>query len=298
MQNILHQLSKDNKFRAHGLPPEYWINLPSSPDTLNHLYELIRNEYQTRQQPIIYDGHWVQYLFNKTKLLSLNIEYIQLIRSCESFATSLFFYILFENHAARAAQRISNETYINYTKSKLKILNSSMTIEECLESYQCIKNSNFFATFEFDTLNYLNGQYHENGDQHYSHDTGAIYNLQNPNIFTVVGVLEYLDIYLEMLECVYPTLLHGINSLFQKENTHSRPTMTNKSHFGIQSFVTDLCNSTTNTYPHVHKEATRILLERYQYMKSHHSKCCRKSKISDDSVPDRNISKTHRRIVL
>ena len=224
---------------------------------------------------VIANGHWSQHRFNSSDLFNKPIEHFQLIRNCNSYAKSLFYYTAFECMDALAAKEKSVDAYIQYTRNLLKIKNPNISIDDCLESYQCIHQSLFFDNFGNETLRYLCG--HQQSNYNKQINLGALSNIQDPSIFSIVGVLEHLDKFIEILECLYPTTLHGITELYNNEQIHSRPTMVNESHQGVKDYIEDLCEpSPYNSYPLVYKEATRIFLERYNYMKSHRSICCRK----------------------
>lgn len=293
MLQLIEQLRIRNNYEVINTSPEYWgVNYDTSKEGINKLRQLIEKrmiyEKSKTKTPtkLVIDGHWHQFNFSSNKNANppINIEYIQTTRECASRRKSEILYSLYDCRVAKAYQRQSQSTLENYQFRHLNISteintrNNVTNISQCFQSYECLINSPLVNTDIHDTeMGFLCG--HKCSLRHTTPLKGAISNIHNPAVFTVVGILENFDEYMDMLECAYPGYFAGISSLYNKgkeivaANVGSNHSDLNMS--TLQSILHDSCSETKSEYANVYKDIIKTWRNRYLFMKRNRNNCCR-----------------------
>jgi hypothetical protein len=252
---------------------------------------------------------------NNKKKRRRAMESIQLIRDCTSRSASMFFYELFDNAAAREAkaQKKSKE----HLMSSLHIpphgkKAETFRFEDCLEDYRCVKGypfenyhrngisvicgvecikqvnirlnltsaGNMHTSVEYDDLSIKAKARHiEQHDPAESNQVkGALLNSIDPEFFTAIGTLEYMEEYFEMLECAYPTIFRSILTKFHRKPVHANTGSAN-SHYNhsdaLTKAITEACDPMTSDAGYFYQKLLPYLRSRYQFMKLHKKRCCR-----------------------
>jgi hypothetical protein len=247
--------------------------------------------------------HEVSNQKNPTHKQRQRVESIQLIRDCGSRSTSLFFYELFDSMAAIQAKATGNLK--GHILDAMHVHSNSIAgkefrFEECLESYACVKGYPFEA-YERNGLQYLCGDEcikqvinsaftnkqtarafssRRNPTQSIQ-VKGAMFHAIQPQYFTVIGALEQMDEFFEMLECAYPTIFHNLLNLYRSKPVHvkSGVASTHYEHSeALMKVVQEACDPETSDAGFVYKKLLPFFRSRYQFMKQNRKRCCRKVK--------------------
>jgi hypothetical protein len=298
MDTLFQSLASKNNFIFARTPREVWTNLDGNPPARKQMVDIIRQGLYQRKRPVVVEGHFEKINFAHDEIdprnrTPVHIESIQLTRDCFGRSMSLFFYSLFQQKTAVQAK--SKGKTKEHMLSKLNISKSSdegktFQINDCMERYDCVKGFDFLA-FENNGLRYLCGHHclqeiskgydhlNEVPGHHSTLAKGALYNAVHPQHFTVVGLLSKLEEFLEMLECAYPNLLHGILQLYQKYNVHANRGMEvvkQKPTKALIDVINDSCDPAKSEAGFVYEKLFPYLRSRYQFMKQNKQRCCRK----------------------
>lgn len=260
---------------------------------LAHDGKLQGNPSNEMLKPVLLEGHWNQHTFNQGFFgANVSLEYIQLIRGCNTRRRSAMFYFLFESDSANKAKGNGTEAYDRYKRAYLDITDNSTTAETCIRDYDCLNRSSTLKTMT--ELQYLCGMKctaeaqarsnaHEEDNRgmktmigQYEYE-GALWNIFDPKAFAMVGLTEYFIETLEMLECMYPSFFDGIVSLYQNKKEHLKKNARTKleSSPALEAVLNETCAESGNLYTRLHRKATEAFLGRYEYMKSNKDTCCR-----------------------
>jgi hypothetical protein len=212
MQYLLDELSSRYKFEHYSTENDLWIDLEASQNrNIRESFIKIINEKRKENirmnlnPRIIVDGHFWQTEFNYDEIHH-KFEYIQLIRECHSRRRSSFYYFLIDSAAAQLAKKTN--TSIAFLKHAL----NTSDPERCLNDMECLKNagSGRFSRTPME-LRYICGSKCNTG---YNEPYKSLLRLRDPSKLTVLGVLDNMTAYLEMLECAYPSFLRNITAVY------------------------------------------------------------------------------------
>lgn len=314
LEELISTLANINNFTAIRSPPDLWTNLDKYNTTRQKFIDLVDKSIRETKKRVVIDGHFEQIIFEPNEILPINydrlkkgktdqnrrhIESMQFVRDCVNRSTSLFFYSLFDSSAGVKAKAAG--TVKEFILTLLSIpLNSkqaeSFRFEECLENANCVKG------FSFESYS-RNGLSHVCGDECIKHVNnyvlsktdknsqkhdptmsnqvkGAIFNAIHPDFFTVIGTLDDMEEYLEMLECAYPNIFRGISNYYQLHSVHAK-TGSASTHYhhseALMNVVTNACDPMTSYAGYFYEKLLPYFRSRYQYMKKHQRKCCRRA---------------------
>ena len=277
MEYLFNELSSSNKFGRWAAESKFWGDLDEAEfATLRREFEkIVTSKLQnTPSKQIIIDGHWSQTMFKPSKISAERVEYIQLIRDCQSRRKSLFFYGLYDSVEALKVKSDSAK-FKQRIREELRIADRNISVEDCLSDYECLKASGKLTYTSNRELKYICGP---NCNRTYgSYVEGALKNLHDPEAFTVVGVLDILQRHLGMLECAYPKMLKGILNLFNKNHMFVRVGSRDDTSPALKRLLDEICHRDTNPYIEIYEEAIEVLKYRYHYARKNHNKCCRKA---------------------
>jgi hypothetical protein len=261
-----------NKFFHWSKRINYYRNFEKDNASRAELVHDLVRAYRHGHQHLVADGHWQHTYWHPHEFAGLKFENIQLTRQCESRIKSLLLMTLWDlpTEVLIGGTRLSNFRYY---------FNTNRSIVGCLNNYDCLKYQdtqgffhpnrnalNFFCNTEICRRIFRNSS------------IGAKSNIHNLHIYTVIGALEYLEEFLEMLECAYPNKLAGIADLYKKENIHVNK---GKHHAIINSTALDrrlheACDAKINEYKDFYDDLVETARMRYYYMKKYPGDCCRK----------------------
>jgi hypothetical protein len=190
---------------------QFWTDFDLDLLTRKKFVDLNRLQFNNEISHVITFGHWSQTYFHKEEFKSHRHENIQLLKSCKSRRLNLFYHTLLHSQAALNARKQGE-----LQKYHHQLLNTSLSIEECVMDYECLKNSNLSIItdpFNPSELYHLCGSHCMQRFEQ-KRATGSYYNLYNHRTFTVVGTVETFDYFLDMLECAYPNRMMNIGKHF------------------------------------------------------------------------------------
>ena len=272
MEKLYDQLSKKNNFGRWKAPRMFWGDM----DSKMHQFETYVSQLRTYHHYII-DGHWSQRVFD-VKKIAQTAEYVQLIRECHSWMLSRIDYTLFDSVEARKSKtsRYKYDEYIRY-----KLNSGSNDIDECLDDLNCLQNSNIVYRAGMN-IQYLCDKDCDKSDDRNKRKLYSMSTLNNPDKFTVIGMLSEMEKYLYVLECAYPDILHGITATYLKEKTNTRTSNKKHNTDALVTLVNETC-AQSKEYNRVYREAVAILTDQYEYLLTNNNKCCRKRKRTQNS---------------
>jgi hypothetical protein len=213
MQYLFQKLSKQNKFITLSVNNTFWTDLES--DKNKHLRKKFIHQINEKRKDgkfqlgkrIIVDGHWLQTEF-KYKNFHQPFEYIQLIRECHSRRRSFFYYSLYDSYASRHA-KINNMSW-----EHLQHVLHSNDPDSCLNDTSCLlKSGNHAFTKNPIELKHICGT---KCNMKQNEPNKSLMRLIDHNRLTVLGILEKMNEFIEMLECAYPNFLRGIGSIYME----------------------------------------------------------------------------------
>ncbi len=285
MNSLFQYLTIKNKFEFVGTPRETWTSLDLDRNARRDTLSLIKGSHTTaKRRRALVAGHFEQTVIDESELNEkgkkrITVEMIQLIRDCEHKASSLFYYTLFRQRDAVNAEKkgklsefIAKELGINSIE-EIKRFN----ISSCLETESCVKKFGFSDDDHYrDGIRFLCGA----ACLKSSEDAvrGALYNVLHPHRFAVVGILDDLASFLDMLECAYPKMLKGILQRYRETDLHQNVLSTSHttSSAVVSKIIEETCNPNTSDYAAVYKSIEVFLDSRYRFMKLNRGRCCRK----------------------
>ena len=242
----------------------FWVsmedNIARRHEFVNKINEIMKELNPTKKKTLFVDGHWHQTKFKVNKELhGYSSEYVQLIRNCQDREESAFFFFMYNVKPGSEMQKLSNRGREIYH------LKSDKPVKDCIADYQCLKNSEKFDIIDqrngYQSAGYLCGKRcsEDNGlsrDRETKRLNGSMRNIELPKTFSVVGVLEHLEEYLDMLECAYP-VLRGIRAKYEVDKrVKNRGKHSGKRTRAMQQILDEVCNVSTNIYPMVNSSLT------------------------------------------
>lgn len=287
MKMLFDKMAEDNGVVSFAVPKDYWHNLDEDTTMRKSLVkEIMSHVKKAKGSPVIADGHWFQTRFDaQSDFEGKTFENIQLLRECKSRRHSKFLYGLLDNHENKVRNEKGGKAAVD--KYREEYLSSKMPLEECLKDYGCLKGTRKFDKNDTEII-FLCGsaceaKFKANGI--YNVNVGADLNAHNPEIFSVIGVLDYLGEYIEMLECAYPDMLKGIFAAYKRDQTHGKTGSAHEVYTqAMDKILTEACDPTFNGFVPLFDKIKDSMLHRYLYMKKFRSKCCRRPKASGGGV--------------
>ena len=287
MKMLFDKMAEDNNVVSFAVPKDYWHNLDE--DTVMRkslIKEIMGHVKKAKGNPVIADGHWFQTRFDsQVDFEGKAFENIQLLRECKSRRHSKFLYGLLDNHENKVRNEKGGKSAVN--KYREEYLSSKMPLEECLKDYACLKGTRKFDKNDTEII-FLCGSACEakfKASGVYDVNIGADLNAHNPDIFSVIGVLDYLGEYIEMLECAYPDMLKGIFVAYKRDQTHGKTGSAHEVYTeAMDKILKEACDPGFNGFVPLFEKIKDSMLHRYLYMKKNKSKCCRKPKSVDSTV--------------
>jgi len=288
MKLLFDTMAERNGWVLWDAPKEYWKDLDLD-EKLRKKFISDLNSNKKSKKRLVADGHWYQTTFTLDELKGNRHENIQLLRECKSRRHSKFFYGLFDSSKSYQAKEKGEKAF---NKFKHEYINSPLTIEECLNNYDCLRGSSKFDRNDTEII-FLCGtkcekelaastgileaertKHHTSGvDVNY----GAFLNVHNPAMFTAIGALDYMPQYMEMLECAYPTFLDGIYETYVKEETHGMQGSHGDTYTpAMEKILNEACDENNNGFVNMFEVVKETFLLRYKYFKKHKSSCCRR----------------------
>jgi hypothetical protein len=205
------------------------------------------------------------------------MEYMQVFRKCSSRIVSSFYYNLFHSLEARRAKE--RNKFSNFLSVQLGVPYEK--VSECLLDEECVKNSKRYKRYS-DGANIMVEYTGGVNPKHYLKNSNNQFSTAVHNLFieyTTFGIAEKLAEYIEMLECVYPTIFKGAVKLYTKnkvtENAHPVNNATQKEVFLRVAEKT--CQQLGGDMKLYNEHVLPTFDLRYQYMKQHKDICCRTS---------------------
>lgn len=155
-------------------------------------------------------GHVPNFPFNASHVSgSKRMEFMQLYRNCVDRYSSSFVYDILDSLKAKTAK--SNHSYNAYVES----LFDTVHWEGCVMNKTCLLNSSKYKSMRVDEYWYYTvGRRACNGSSlcQYSAEKGEEFKHKfepREGNYIAFGLLEEMEKYLELLECVYPTIFSG-----------------------------------------------------------------------------------------
>jgi hypothetical protein len=214
----------------------------AKPDQLyQSLQEVLRASNHSR---MVVEGHFPWKDFGDIKV---NMEYIQLLRNCPDRHTSNFFYRL-----------------PNHGKDLQPQLLSCLLNEKCINEKTDIM---YMGTNDYSET-FCGGPCNVPSVLEHIHPPGL-------GQFTVVGLLEHFLEYLEMLECVYPSIFRDVLALPKllqmRENVSGGSNRTQSR--VVRQVIAGKCAGSSDE--NVYLAMEEIFSKRFEFMKQHRGECCR-----------------------
>mmetsp|Transcript_23002 Transcript_23002/g.33641 ORF Transcript_23002/g.33641 Transcript_23002/m.33641 type:complete len:330 (-) Transcript_23002:128-1117(-) len=251
-QERLQRTLNKRSFRFVSQDGAFW-NRHSSHAVLDKLAELRRS---ANNLTIVVEGHFLWKNFSDTTS-PFRIEYMQLLRNCADRHTSNYFYRL-PDHGRN--------------------LDMHPDVLRCLLDKSCISK-------DTDLQHMSTSEYSDSFCGMPCSPEDALVNISPENgRYSAVGTLEHFNKYLELLECVFPSVFGGVlNSIdiFKiRENSSGGSNISVSEN--VRSVISERCVGSDDES--LHKTISLLLLSRHQYMMAHRSNCCRKSSIHQRHV--------------
>jgi hypothetical protein len=241
MNSILSQLQKTHSsFHFHSQNGVEWQKQDAK-EIYESLELVLRASNRSR---MVVEGHFSWKDFGDLKV---SMEYIQLLRNCPDRHTSNFFYRL-PNHGK----------------------DLSPALRSCLFNEQCVMDNP-------DIIYMGTHDYSETFCGWPCETKSALERLHppGPRQFSVVGVLEQFRDYLEMLECVYPSVFRGVLDLphlLQIRENASGGSNRSLSRI-VRKVIGGKCTNTSDES--IYLSMRHIFSKRLEHMRRHRSDCCR-----------------------
>ena len=282
-----------------------WSNQPS-PQLQQDLYQFVNSQFtSSKNNLLVFDGHISFFPFN-TSSIRLNsqvtnaLEFTNVIRQCESRQQSGFFYTLYESVGARKAERKKQTS--SYLLETLG-LDKSENLTQCLRNESCLLKSNklnpsskarIISTFMGDCSRKGGCSERQSQQQKKEEQKGkngkeiniemvtqrevasVLNNVKaNSGVYKTFGLIEYLTQYLEMLECVYPSM-RGIVQVLNtshKANSHSDVFRHPETTRITNKVFAEQCHDSPDSRLYTLMNTT--FWRRYHALKSQRGRCCR-----------------------
>ena len=289
MKMLFDKMAEDNDVVSFAVPKDYWHDLDEDTTMRKSLIgEILHHVKKSKGRPVIADGHWFQTRFDKDKdFEGKTFENIQLLRECKSRRHSKFLYGLLDNHENKVREEKGGKAAVE--KYREDYLRSKLPLDDCLKDYSCLRGSTKFNHNDTEII-FLCGSKcfsdFKNGRSPTGKPTPPIYdvttaadvNAHDPEIFSVIGVLDFLGEYIELLECAYPNMLKGIFAAYSHDQTHGKTGSAAEVYTeAMNKILTEACDPHWNGFVPLFDKIKESMIRRYVYMKNNRASCCRKS---------------------
>jgi hypothetical protein len=209
LHHLFRQLGRENHFESivpnHGFT--FDLDDPNHKKVREDFVQLINGQSVENDMTVVIGHFWQTDFANDT--IEFDYEYIQLVRECRSRRRSVFYYSLHGSKEAKLA-RHSNDLV-----SFLRHTFNTSDPERCMHDIECLRNRTTLSSHNSNELNYVCGPKCNMGcEEPYK----SLLRVLEPSKLTVLGLLENMTEYLEMLECAYPTFLHNISDIYNELN--------------------------------------------------------------------------------
>jgi len=281
-EHDLHAWHTDSSFWTQpGKHPQQQITSKQHQELLRE--HVLRTVDEAKQGPgtrLIVDGHW-----NLVDLASGHlrdgspptaVQYIQLSRSCEPRIKSHLLYHLHDSVAAQHAKRTGH--YRNFIGTAMGIPGGTVQMKRCLSNYSCLADMPIAREVLYDgaVLDYFCDADCVRAHRFESRLAGAMQRVRSPKDggYAVVGVLEELNQFLELLECAFPGAFQGAamaNVLTPIHSNNSTVHSSDGSNAALDRFAHGTCITESHLYDQILTTAAR----RHKAMKAHPERCCR-----------------------
>lgn len=269
---------------AYDLDKSLWSDRPSLL-LQQELYKDVNERIFKPSTKLVFNSHTGYFPYNTSSIkYHKTIEQTQVLRECESRQISHFFYDIYGVLPAKRAALAHNSS--RFMQKKLE-LSSDTEVAPCLRSERCLANvirpdikSNWIATYMGGCSSSSNiGQCRDT-----SHQAAALVseNIKPTGVYKTFGMSEHLYEYLEMLECVYPTMLRGIVKIYGKRKK-LRINKQNTSGYNVETMsivsklAVDKCAKSSDDYIY-HNLINNSFWRRHAAVKIAPYLCCRKRK--------------------
>ena len=227
MQNLFQKIAHTKNVKhirdviAKNLPSPFWSPNPR-PKLQQDIYEFVNSHLVSPDKTIlVFNGHIGYFSFNTSLLrggYSHQLEYTNVIRECERRQRSAFFFRLYDTPGALEAQK-KNQT-ASFLRSVLK-LDKLEDVSACLRNETCLRHAikpdekaNFISTYMADcghhggcTAPWTSPNRKKTMMDEESEVASVLSHIKAySDVYKTFGLVEYLSEYLEMLECVYPSM--------------------------------------------------------------------------------------------
>jgi hypothetical protein len=203
--HLFRHLHKENNFTSWTIPETLRENnkLYTNTRARKEFDESIISKLRKKER-IIVNGHYSRVEFTPSEFSGKTLESINTLRDCESWSISKLYWTMKDSKNARRYIEKGEKKYKEYVK---EILGRGVTFDKCIQDYNCLKGNKLFHDQD-EQAKFICGN--ECIERHNGVLKGAISNIDDPSMFTDIGILKYIDQNLEMLECIYPKMLKGI----------------------------------------------------------------------------------------
>ena len=279
--HLFRELAKKNNFSAWSIPAELRLNVTDNniiykdsgirKTVVNTIYSKLM---KSKGKRIIVDGHFSRIEFTSAEFLGKTIESINTLRDCGGWSISKLYWTMADSNKVKRIIRKGESTYKEYIH---KITGMSVSFDECINDFNCLQKSELFRDQD-QLTKYLCGD--ECIKLNSGLLNGALSNIDDPIMFTDIGILKYFTRNLEMLECVYPKLLNGISELYQNQDHtyNAQPSIHEKAKLppSVLKWSEEYCDPSVNIYSgSVYLHAINVFLAKYEVMKNNRAICCR-----------------------
>jgi len=287
MKMLFDKMAEDNDVVSFAVPKDYWHDLDEDTTMRKSLVgEIMHHVKKSKGRPVIADGHWFQTRFNsRGDFEGKTFENIQLLRECKSRRHSKFLYGLLDNHENKVRQEKGGKAAVDSYREEY--LRSKLPLDDCLKDYNCLRGSTKFNHNDTEIIFLCGSQCYadfKKGRSPAGRPTPAIadvtiaadINAHDPEIFSVIGVLDFLGEYIEMLECTYPIMLKGIFSAYSHDQTHGKTGSAAEVYTeAMTKILGEACDPRWNGFVPLFNKIKDSMIRRYLYMKKNRATCCR-----------------------
>lgn len=309
MKMLFDKMAEDNDVVSFAVPKDYWHDLDEDTTMRKSLInEIMHHVKKSKGRPVIADGHWFQTRFSSEgDFEGKTFENIQLLRECKSRRHSKFLYGLLDNHENKVRNEKGGKAAVD--KYREEYLRSKLPLEECIKDYGCLRGTTKFNKNDTEII-FLCGSQCEADYKIGKSPTGkptplitdvnigADKNAHDPEVFSVIGVLDYLGEYIEMLECTYPNMLKGIFAAYKRDQTHGKTGSAAEIYTeAMTKILAEACDPHWNGFVPLFYKIKDSMIRRYLYMKKYKSKCCRATQPGESSDGEVKAARSLRMIL-
>ena len=193
-----------------GYPSKYWKPVITEKEK-ESIYKFASKDKRKSGIKVLH-GHIPYFIFNASNVLnSQRMEFVQLYRNCADRYASSFFYDILDSLKAKTAKK--KHEYNEFLISMFGTINW----QDCITDKKCLLNSTKYKRMRIDEYWYYTvGHRACNASSSslckYREVESEAFELNfNPREgnYIAFGILEEMEKYLELLECIYPSVFTG-----------------------------------------------------------------------------------------